>query len=116
MTDALDPSLFIGCSSEANSVAQALQAELDTVCEPTLWYQGVFGATTVTMTALLEEAQRVDYAVLVLTPDDIKISRGQTSASARDNAILELRTLPWFNWSGPGVCGRAERRRSSTSL
>jgi Predicted nucleotide-binding protein containing TIR-like domain len=90
MTDALDPSLFIGCSSEANSVAQALQAELDTVCEPTIWYQGVFGPGSVTMSALVDEARRVDYAVLILTPDDIKISRGAASASARDNAILEL--------------------------
>jgi len=38
--DALDPSLFIGSSSEGLPVAHALQAELDQVCEPLVWAQG----------------------------------------------------------------------------
>ena len=33
---------------------------------------------------------KTDFAVLVLTPDDITLSRGTTIASPRDNAIFEL--------------------------
>jgi hypothetical protein len=85
-----DPSLFIGCSSEAADVAGALQAGLDGVCEPVIWSQGVFGPSSYTLIDLLAEAERVDFAVVILTPDDVTVSRGESASSARDNAVLEL--------------------------
>jgi hypothetical protein len=88
--DALDPSLFIGSSSEGMPVARALQAELDLCCEPTLWSQGVFGPSAITIGALLSAAERSDFAALVLTPDDSAVIRGQNAAIARDNVIFEL--------------------------
>lgn len=88
--DALDPSLFIGSSSEGLPIAHALQAELDPICEPSVWTQGVFDPSGTTIGSLLERAQNSDFAALVVTPDDLVISRGAQHAAARDNVIFEL--------------------------
>ena len=88
--DALSPSLFIGSSSEGLPVARALQAELDDVCEPVVWSQGVFEPTGTTIGSLLEQAQNSDFAALVVTPDDSVVTRGSEISAARDNVIFEL--------------------------
>jgi hypothetical protein len=88
--DAVDPSLFIGSSSEGLTVALALQAELDQVCEPLVWSQGAFEPTGTTIGTLLDTAQNSDFAALVLTPDDPVVSRGTEVIAARDNVVFEL--------------------------
>lgn len=88
--DALDPALFVGSSSEGLPVAKALQAELDQDCEPTVWSQNIFEAGGTVISDLLAAAQSSDFAVLVLTPDDTIITRGEKRAVARDNVIFEL--------------------------
>jgi predicted nucleotide-binding protein len=88
--DALDPSLFIGSSSEGLPIAYALQAELEQVCEPLVWSQGVFGPSGTTIGSLLEAAQNSDFAALVLTPDDSIVTRGAEVTLARDNVVFEL--------------------------
>ena len=86
--DSLDPALFIGSSTEGLTVARAFQAELDNYCEPTLWSQGVFEAGGTTISDLLAASQSTDFAVLLLTPDDIVETRGKNAPVARDNVIL----------------------------
>jgi predicted nucleotide-binding protein len=88
--DTLDPSLFIGSSSEGLPIARALQTELDQVCEPVVWSQGAFGPTETTIGSLLEMAQSSDFAALVLTPDDPVVIRGAEVIAARDNVVFEL--------------------------
>lgn len=84
-----DPAVFIGSSSEGKDVAEYLQAALDPHCEASVWDQGVFGLSESGLDALVTESQRVDFAVLVLTPDDLTIKRGAARPSARDNVIFE---------------------------
>lgn len=88
--DILNPSLFVGSSSEGLRVARALQEELDQVCEPLLWSQGAFEATGTTIGSLLEVAQTSDFAALVITPDDSAVVRGSAVSIARDNVVFEL--------------------------
>jgi hypothetical protein len=88
--NALDPSLFIGSSSEGLPIAYALQTELDQVCEPLVWSQGAFEPTGTTIGSLLETAQSSDFAALVLTPDDSVVTRGSEVSVARDNVVFEL--------------------------
>lgn len=38
----------------------------------------------------MRASRRFDYAVLVLTPDDITVKRGTTLQTARDNVLFEL--------------------------
>ncbi|MGV9860623.1 nucleotide-binding protein [Gordonia sp. NPDC003425] len=86
------PRLFIGSSAEGRVVAHNLQAVLEDrkVCEVEVWDQGVFEPGGYALDSLLEVAARSDYAVLVASPDDVTTSRDNTSASVRDNIILEF--------------------------
>lgn len=82
--------VFIGSSSEGKRVARALQSELLPDCEVFLWDQGVFEPGGYTLDSLIDVAHRVDFAILVATPDDTRESRGLTAAIPRDNVILEF--------------------------
>jgi hypothetical protein len=84
------PALFIGSSSEGLRIAEAVQVILDSVCEVELWTQGAFGLTQGTLESLVIALSRFDFALLVLTADDMTISRGTQKAAARDNVLFEL--------------------------
>lgn len=87
---AMKARVFIGSSVEGLAVAEAIQLGLDHTAECTVWTQGVFGLTANTLDELLALSKRVDYAVLVLTADDVTTKRNATSRTARDNVIFEL--------------------------
>ena len=84
--------LFIGSSAEGHAVARNLQAELEamSVCEVERWDQNVFEPSGYALDSLLEVAARVDFAVLVASPDDVSVSREVESPSVRDNIVLEF--------------------------
>jgi hypothetical protein len=84
------PSVFVGSSSEGLRIAQTVQVLLDQVCEVETWSQGVFGLTQGTLESLVLALDRFDFAVLVLTTDDLTISRGSERPVARDNVLFEL--------------------------
>ena len=84
------PSVFIGSSTEGLSIAEALQLNLDRECQVTIWSQGVFGLSMGTLESLTQCVNRFDYAVLVVTPDDVTTEREVTQSSPRDNVLLEL--------------------------
>jgi hypothetical protein len=86
------PSLFIGSSSEGRGLAMHLQQALEDlgVCDVTCWDQGVFAPSGYTIESLESVAQRVDFAVLVATPDDVLTKRGREGATVRDNVIFEF--------------------------
>jgi predicted nucleotide-binding protein len=83
------PTMFIGSSSEGLRIAQALQAELDYDVETTIWSQGVFGLDEGNLESLVLALGRFDFAVLVLTPDDLVTRRGATGNAPRDNVLFE---------------------------
>ena len=84
------PVIFVGSSSEGLSFAKALQVNLDRSYQVTLWSQGVFGLSNGTLEDLITRLVSVDFAVLLVTADDLIESRGKESASPRDNVLLEL--------------------------
>lgn len=86
----LRPSVFIGSSAEGLVVAQAIQVNLDRVCEVVLWSQGVFGLGGETLESLVATLDTFDFAVLVVTPDDMITSREKEQNAPRDNVLLEL--------------------------
>jgi predicted nucleotide-binding protein len=92
-SEAKPPKLFVRSSAEGLSIAKAIQLNLDHEyheCEVTLWSQGVFGLGRGTLEELVREAATVDFAVLVLTPDDLVTKREKGGQQPRDNVLFEL--------------------------
>lgn len=86
------PTVFIGSSTEAKRVANYLKDGLDhsgDCGEVTVWTQGVFGVSEYVLDDLAQQAGAADFAVLVVTPDDVVSSRGTDSPAPRDNVIFE---------------------------
>lgn len=84
------PRVFIGCSTEALPCAQALQQNLEHHAHSEVWTHGAFRPSQYPVDELLLKASEVDYAILVLHPDDSVVSRGTQLPAARDNVVLEL--------------------------
>ncbi len=85
------PVLFVGCSSEALEIAREVQAALDHdpfVVE--IWTDGLFNPSKTPIEDLTELLGRIDFAVIVLTPDDKVRSRHSETFGPRDNVIFEL--------------------------
>lgn len=84
------PALFIGSSKEGLDLARAVQLNLDHEAEIILWSQGVFGLSEGTLESLVTSFKRFDFAVLILTADDLILSRENEQPSPRDNVVFEL--------------------------
>jgi hypothetical protein len=86
----MKPTAFIASSTEGLGIARGLQTALqESVC-CTVWDQGVFEPSHYPLPDLLAGIGRSDFAVFVLTADDILISRGRRQPATRDNVLLEL--------------------------
>lgn len=86
----MKPRIFIGSSTEGLAIAKAVQVNLDYQAECTLWSQGVFGLSGGTLDSLLRAVHDFEFAILVLTPDDLVDKRGSSNNSPRDNVLFEL--------------------------
>ncbi|WP_437326151.1 TIR domain-containing protein [Sorangium sp. So ce381] len=84
------PRIFIGSSVEGLRVAEHIQLGMDYDADCTVWSQGVFGLSGGTLESLCGAIRDFDFAVLVLTPDDLVQKRSQTMNSPRDNVLFEL--------------------------
>ena len=82
------PSVFIGSSSEGLKIAQAIKMQLSNDAEVTVWNEGVSGIGKTTVESIFAATEQFDFAILVLTPDDLMVSRNESSLSARDNVCL----------------------------
>ena len=87
------PKVFIASSSEGLDVADAVRglllAELRNRAEVTPWTR-TFGLSETSIESLEKASSESDFAVLVLTPDDITSGRGRKTPAPRDNVIFEL--------------------------
>lgn len=84
------PAVFVGSSAEGLEFARATRGLLHADAEVTLWNEDFFQLGRTFIEALVDSLPRFDFAVLVLTPDDLVTSRGVESLSPRDNVIFEL--------------------------
>ena len=87
------PKVFIASSSEGLAVAEevqrVLQAKLNQRADVEPW-TGAFELTATYIESLETVADQADFAVLVLTPDDVTTSRRKKRSAPRDNVIFEL--------------------------
>lgn len=84
------PRVFVGSSSEGLDTARAIQVHLGSQAEVTVWQDGVFRLNEGTLASLLGALERFDFAILVLTADDVRTFRGEVQLAPRDNVLFEL--------------------------
>src|SRR5947209_10230063 len=84
------PRIFVGYSTESLPLAYAVQENLDRDAEFTVWDQGNFTLSRYTLESLLDALERMDFAIFILTPDDLANIRGAEHHIARDNVLFEL--------------------------
>ncbi|RNL51847.1 hypothetical protein D7003_14925 [Arthrobacter oryzae] len=84
--------VFLGSSSEGKGIAQRLAVALDDsgFTESTVWTHGTFRPGRHVLGSLVDVAKTVDFAVMVLGPDDLVASRDVTKPAPRDNVVFEL--------------------------
>jgi len=85
------PTVFLGSSSQAKPVAQALVTPLSeyALLKP-WWAPENFKPSRSTLDGLLESARKYDFGIFILAPDDKTTSHSKTFFSARDNALFEF--------------------------
>jgi predicted nucleotide-binding protein len=83
------PRVFIGSSVEGKRIADVLQSRLDYAYEVEVWDQGTFTPGAYTLPRIAAAARTFDFAIMVMSPDDLTESRGQIKPAVRDNIILE---------------------------
>lgn len=84
--------IFIGSSSEGLEIANQVRDFLvQNSYDCSLWNDGGLSAlNTRAWDSLLLASLEYDYGVMVMTKDDVTISRGKKSASVRDNILFEF--------------------------
>ena len=84
------PTAFIGSSSEGLDPARAIRRHLEEDAELTMWNEDFFKTGSTFIETLVGAVSRFDFAILVLTPDDLVQSRDELNLGPRDNVIFEL--------------------------
>ncbi len=84
------PSIFIGSSSEFESVAKAVKSNFDKEADVDVWNEDIFSKNKSFLSTLLNRASFYDFAIIVLTPDDVADIRDELYNIPRDNLYFEL--------------------------
>ena len=88
------PVLFVGSSVERHPVASEIQSGLrNDRMIVIVWADDVFRASKSSVESLLATVLSSDFAVLLIAPDDIVMSRDIESPAPRDNVVWELGLL-----------------------
>jgi hypothetical protein len=85
----LKPRIFIGSSTEHIAVADAAELNLANFADAISW-KHAFKPGHNFLADLLKEAKRCDFALLILTADDVLTSRGIEYRTPRDNILFEM--------------------------
>jgi hypothetical protein len=80
---------FIAASSEGKPVAEAVRLNLDGEVESAVWSQGLFGLSASPIESLERISREFDFAILVVTPDDVAEARAERSSMPRDSILFE---------------------------
>jgi hypothetical protein len=82
--------IFLGSSTEALFISEALVSLLDHEFAPVPWHGDVFTTGSFVINDLLKEVSKADFAVFVFAADDVVELREKKWHSVRDNVLFEL--------------------------
>src|SRR5215471_10873168 len=87
------PKIFVASSTEGLEVAKTVRSLLGDAlrgsAEPVPWTRA-FDLSATYIESLEKAAEEADFAVIVMTPDDLTISRDRKRVAPRDNVVFEL--------------------------
>ncbi len=90
-TPRVEPVVFVGCSTEGLEIAREIQVAFDhdpVIVE--IWTDGVFNPSKTPIEDLTALVARIDFGVLLLSPDDKIETREVVAFGPRDNVLFEL--------------------------
>lgn len=82
------PSVFLGSSTEGLPYARKIRDALSSVASVDVW-DTAFNVGTLTLEVILGYAQRSDFGIFVISPDDAVRIRGVQYQTVRDNVLFE---------------------------
>ena len=89
-----EPVIFIGSTVEGLPVAREIQSNFShDQFVVKIWEKGVFTPGATPIEDLIKMVSKCDFGIIVTTPDDEVISRGENHDAPRDNVIFELGLL-----------------------
>src|SRR5437773_8406235 len=84
------PVVFFGSATEGLTTAEKLTRALSEVATCRLWKHGVFGLSQGTLESLIATTRGADFAVLLVTADDLATRKGKRTHVPRDNIVFEI--------------------------
>jgi hypothetical protein len=84
------PVVFFGSATEGLKIAEKLTMALSEVATCRLWKHGVFGLSQGTLESLIATTRGADFAVLLVTADDLATKKGKRTHVPRDNIVFEI--------------------------
>lgn len=82
--------IFVGSSSEAAEVDRKVRSILESLGVEVVDWRKAFQPGDFAVDVLLELGMTVDGALMIVTPDDLVVHRGDERLSPRDNVLFEL--------------------------
>ena len=85
------PTMFIASSSEGYTVANRIKQQLSELVDINIWNEeDIFFKDKTYLSSLLNLSSFYDYAIMVLTADDVLMKRKEEGKAPRDNVIFEF--------------------------
>src|ERR1044072_2775059 len=85
-----NPKLFVASSREALPFAKAIQTNLRSSANVTVWDQGAIHPGETVIDALIRNCAESQFGIFVIAPDDQATIRDSNVNIVRDNVILEM--------------------------
>ena len=82
--------IFIGSSSEGLKIVGDIKVFLEGKVKVDVWNESLFRVNNNYLSELMDITKEYDFAIFVLTPDDVVNSRTKTILSPRDNVLFEM--------------------------
>ena len=86
----MKPKVFIGSSTEALPIANAIHQNIAFQAQVTVWDQGIFELSRPNLESLVAAPPEFDFAIFVFSPDDLVTMRAEEHRAVRDNVLFEL--------------------------
>jgi len=111
------PIVFVSCSKRKSADRKSIQNNLSDTAHVELWTQDIQTLHDY-LSDLIDRSKKSDFAVFILSPDDMTKSRDVEEASPRDKHSLRGRAVYWLARTRSSflACSKGYRTKKATDL